>query len=186
MKRPIVLAFLIGALLMAVGGALAQETPPVGGVIVESTPEATPTAAPGNSSSVTVNVGQPAASEDTPPPATDTVRVSSWAMLLGYLVAFIVGGVSIGTPLTLVIVNMTKTQKDMAEKLFLAQPPSAIERERYIVNLATTVVSYLGRVLGVAREVTDGLPNTDSPPLTEPPTLPTPPPPPMPPPSNFS
>ena len=166
---------------------MAQDVPPVG---VEITPEATAAPAP----NVTVNV-EPSA------PAAPTESPNILTLVIGLIVAFFAGGATIGTPLTIVLLNMTKNQKDAAEKLFLSQPPTIQERERIVLSTLTTLtdqvsrmMTFFGKALKVADEISDGLPNTDSPPTGATdaglnpdgslpmPTLPPIPPPPAPPP----
>lgn len=161
MSRFVHLLFMI-LLVMPFGlglRAMAQDVPPVG-----VTPEVTATAAP--APNVTVNVDPGAA------PAPDRA-VSIPELLIGIIVAFFAGGATIGTPLTLVLLNMTAAQKDAAEKLFLSQPPSYQERERTILTTLTTMtdqvarlLTFFGKGLKVAEEITDGLPNQDSPPTS--------------------
>ena len=88
------------------------------------------------------------------------------ALTLLLIGSFLVGGAAVGTPLTYLLLNMTKAQKDTAEKLFLSQPPANIEKERAVIDVLDKAVTFLGKLLGVVKEVTDGLPNTDTPPAS--------------------
>lgn len=143
--KHILFVFVLLVSLVAVAPVLAQT----------ATPEATAVAPSG---SVTVNNYQ------SDPPVTPGEGESPLSLALLLLGSFLVGGAVVGTPLTVVILNLNKTQKDTAEKLFLSQPPANIEKERAIIALADKAVSFLGTVVTVAKEITDGLPNTDTPP----------------------
>lgn len=114
----------------------------------EATPEAT--SAPG----VTVNVEQPAAAPAPP------LELGSVALLL---IGGFIGTLAAGVPALVALTHMSKAQKDMAEKLFLSQPPAAVEKERAVIDVLDKAVEIFGRVLVVVKEVTDGQPNSDPP-----------------------
>lgn len=120
----------------------------------DATPEATTVAPSGN---VTVNNYQ---SDPSVTPSAGETPLSLALLLIG---SFLVGGAVVGTPLTVVILNLNKTQKDTAEKLFLSQPPANIEKERALIAFADKALTFMGRVVGVVKEITDGQANTDTP-----------------------
>ena len=128
------------------------------------TPEVTPPAATATlQPAPNVTVNNYPTTDPSVTPQTGESPVTLTLLLIG---SFLVGGAAVGTPLTYLLLNMTKAQKDTAEKLFLSQPPANIEKERAVIDVLDKAVTFLGKLLGVVKEVTDGLPNTDTPPAS--------------------
>ncbi len=113
-----------------------------------ATPEATAPAPSG----VTVNV-----EPSTPAPINPGETASIAFILIGGLI----GSLAVGIPALVVVTGMSKAQKDLAEKLFLSQPPAAVEKERAALALVDKAIDVFGKLLVVAKEITDGQPNSD-------------------------
>lgn len=163
MPRLVVLSLLFLLLVGAAapGWAQVDATPEAPSVI---TMEETPVVIPAGTDVILI------------PTAPDTSGDPSWTTiaLIGIPLATVIGGLLTGVPLALALRSLSKAQKDSLEKAFESASPATQDKIHEGIVVVSRVADALADVLKtiqeglkVAKEVTDGLPN--SPPAVTPP-----------------